>query len=82
MKEFRIGCRTMRDGIIVSAVFLAAAVSMLVAGKFLVPPIAHLDTVVQALGGLLLLFVPFILVTTYLRTAHGDGGSAARPHAR
>jgi hypothetical protein len=73
MKEFRIGCRTMRDGIIVSAVFLVSGIALLVTGRFLVPTLLHMDLVVQGLGVLLLLFVPFILVTTYLRTS-GDHG--------
>jgi hypothetical protein len=84
MKAFKIGCRTMRDGIVVSGVFMIAGVSMLLVGKYLVPPIAGMDAVVQGLGVLLVLFVPFILVTTYLRTAHGPGpdDTAARPHAQ
>jgi hypothetical protein len=57
---------------------------MLGAGKLLVPALFHMDMVVQGLGVLLLLFVPFILVTTFLRSAaRGDAtdgpGIGGRP---
>jgi hypothetical protein len=79
MREFNIGCRTMRDGIVVSAVFLVAGLALLAAGKLLVPALLHMDAVVQGMGALLLLFVPFILVTTFLRTSGGDGGASGAP---
>jgi hypothetical protein len=64
----------MHDGIVVSGVFAVTGLALLVAGAFLVPALAHIDVVVQAFGLLLLLFVPFILITTYLRTAaQADG---------
>lgn len=84
MKDFRIGCRTMRDGVVVGTVFLLTGLALLGAGRLLVPSLLHMDLVVQGLGVLLLLFVPFILVTTYLRTSgnHGPGdgpGIGGRP---
>jgi len=72
MSEFPIGCQTMRDGIIVAAAFAVAGLLMLLTGRFLVPPFMLMDQIVQALGGVLLLFVPFILITTYLRTSGGQ----------
>ncbi|MBK5968938.1 MULTISPECIES: hypothetical protein [Thiorhodovibrio] len=57
----------MQDAVVVGSVFMAAGVIMMVIGKTLVPPVAFLNLIVQALGGLLLLFVPFILIATFLR---------------
>ena len=82
MPSFPIGCRTMRDGVIVSIVFLLSGLALLAAGRLLVPVLLHKDLLVQALGGLLVLFVPFILITTYLRTATGasvETDTEARP---
>lgn len=67
MKEFNLGCKSMRDGVIVASVFLAAALSLMLAARFLVPQIAVLQMLVQAFGILVLLFVPVILVTSWLR---------------
>jgi hypothetical protein len=74
MHSFKIGCRTMRDAVMVSGVFLLTGLALLAAGKLLVPELLHMDLVVRGLGVVLLLFVPFILITTYLRTASGGAG--------
>ncbi|EIC22392.1 hypothetical protein [Thiorhodovibrio frisius] len=68
MSKHRIGCKTMNDAVVVGSIFMAAGVIMMVIGKTLVPQVAFLDILIQALGGLLLLFVPFILIATFLRT--------------
>ena len=81
MKQFKIGCRTMRDGIIVSSVFMATGIAMLLVGRYLVPPLLGADALVQGFGVVLLLFVPFILITTYLRTAHTRADAEPRPEA-
>lgn len=70
MTAYRIGCRSMHDAAVVSGVFLVSAMVLLLAGRFLVPSVAYLDLVVQGFGGVLILFVPFILISTLLRTAH------------
>jgi hypothetical protein len=67
--KHQIGCKTMHDAVVVGSVFMAAGVIMMVVGKTLVPAIAFLDILIQGLGVLLLLFVPFILIATFLRTA-------------
>ncbi|WPL19515.1 hypothetical protein Thiowin_04646 [Thiorhodovibrio winogradskyi] len=69
MPKHRIGCKTMHDAVVVGSIFMAAGVIMMVVGKTLVPQVAFLDILVQVLGGLLLLFVPFILIATFLRTS-------------
>jgi hypothetical protein len=79
MHSFPIGCRTMRDGVVVGTVFLFAGLALLGAGKLLVPSLLFMDALVQGLGALLLLFVPFILITTYLRTATGGEGRPMGP---
>jgi formate/nitrite transporter FocA (FNT family) len=58
----------MRDGVIVAGIFIGTAVALLVIAATLIPAIAWMQRIVQGLGLLLLLFVPFILITTYLRS--------------
>jgi hypothetical protein len=62
----------MQDAVIVGSIFMSAGVILMVVGKTLVPAVALLDIIVQTLGGLLLLFVPFILVATFLRIKHEE----------
>lgn len=68
MSLARLGCKTMRDGITVSAIFLIAALTLLLAGRYLVPDIASMPLIAQILGLILLLLAPMILLATYVRT--------------
>ncbi|MEA3277620.1 MAG: hypothetical protein U9Q81_20515 [Pseudomonadota bacterium] len=69
MKLAALGCKTLRDGIIVSFIFFLAAIAMILAGRFVVPNIAYMPQVIVILGLILLVMAPFILIATYLHTA-------------
>ena len=66
MHILALGCRTMREGVVVSAVFFAAAIALLLAGQHVVPNIGYMQHIVLLMGFLLLLFAPIILVLTFL----------------
>jgi hypothetical protein len=72
MKNLSFGCRTMRDGAIVAAVFLVTALAMLIVGGFLVPDIRIVRLIVDGLGLLLLLLATVIPISTYRHTS-GNG---------
>jgi hypothetical protein len=61
-----LGCKTMRDGVAVSAVFFAAAMLLFVAARWLVPPVAHIQQVVLLLALILIVLAPVVLVSTFL----------------
>ncbi len=61
-----LGCKTMREGVVVSTIFLTAAIALLLAGQYVVPNIAYMQHLVLLVGFLLLLFAPVILVLTFL----------------
>jgi hypothetical protein len=56
----------MREGVVVSAVFFAAAIALLLAAQHVVPNIGYMQHIVVLVGFLLLLFAPVILVLTFL----------------
>ena len=53
-----LGCKTMREGVVVSTIFLTAAIALLLAGQYVVPNIAYMQHLVLLVGFLLLLFAP------------------------
>jgi len=68
MKILVLGCKTMREGVVISAVFFVAAVLMILAANYVVPHIAYMQHIVMAVGFLLLLLAPVILISTFLLT--------------
>ena len=73
MKSFRFGCKRMKDGILVSAVFTTMAIGMILTARFLVPDLDYIPGVVMGFGLLLLWFAPIILLCTWQRhTRAGD----------
>ena len=68
MKILLLGCKTMREGVLVSAIFFVAAVLMILAGNYVVPDAAYMRHIVMAVGLLLLLLAPVVLVSTFLLT--------------
>ena len=81
MKELNIGCKRVSDGVIVAGVFLSAALVMMLVARYLVPEIPLLLLLLKALGALLLLFVPVVLVTTWLRhLSHRQIGRISTGH--
>lgn len=61
-----LGCKTLREGVMVSTIFFVGAVLMLLAAQYIVPDIWVLRPVVLALGMGLMLFAPIILLSTFL----------------
>ena len=70
MNLLALGCKTMRDGLIVSGFFLVAAVTLLASARYLVPPFWLLPEITTGLGVLLLIFAPIILISSYLKRVH------------
>ena len=61
-----LGCRTMRDGVVVSGVFFAGAILLFLAARHVVPPMGHLQQVVLLLALVLIVLAPVVLVSTFL----------------
>ena len=66
MKLLALGCKTMREGVLASAVFFGAGVLMILAGTRVLPDIAYMQHIALLIGFLLLLFAPVILISTFL----------------
>lgn len=66
MKLLILGCETMREGVVVSVVFLLVGVALILAAVNVVPDFAYMKHIVMVLGFLLMLFSPVILVSTFL----------------
>ena len=66
MKLLKIGCKTMREGVTVSAVFLAGAIALFLAAQHVVPEIYNLRHVVLLLALVLIILAPVVLVSTFL----------------
>lgn len=66
MGLLKIGCKTMREGVVVSSIFFIAAILMILAGTRVVPDIFYMQQIVMFVGLLLLLFAPLILIATFL----------------
>ncbi|RDH81008.1 MAG: hypothetical protein DIZ77_08705 [endosymbiont of Seepiophila jonesi] len=66
MSLLKIGCKTMREGVIVSTIFFFAGVLMIMTGLKIVPDIFYMQQIVMFAGLPLLLFAPLILITTFL----------------
>jgi hypothetical protein len=66
MNLLKIGCTTMREGVVVTAIFFFAGILMILAGTKIVPDIFYMQHIVMLVGLLLLLFAPLILIATFL----------------
>jgi len=66
MKLLVLGCETMREGVIVTAVFLTVGIVLILAGITFVPEFAYMKHIVLLVGFILMLFAPVILVSTFL----------------
>lgn len=67
MNIARLGCRTARDGIVVSAIFLAMALALIWIARSLPVGIAYVPEILTGLGLILLLMAPLILIASVLR---------------
>jgi hypothetical protein len=61
-----LGCKTMREGVLVSAIFFAAAVLLFLAATHVVPAIAYLRQVVLFFALVLIMLAPIVLISTFL----------------
>jgi len=62
-----LGCKTLREGVAVSAVFFAGAVALFIAARYVVPPdVLYLQHVVLFLALVLIILAPVILISTFL----------------
>ena len=73
-----IGCKTMKDGVIVSSIFLIFAVIFILIAKLVIPNIAYVSALTLALGILMLLIAPLILIGSYLKTVRYANGAECR----
>jgi hypothetical protein len=61
-----LGCKTMREGVTVSAVFLAGAIALFLAARHVVPDILYLKHLVLFFALVLIILAPIVLVSTFL----------------
>ncbi len=61
-------CETMRDGVVVSAVFLLMGAVLTYAAANFLPPVASLPLIANVLGIICLLLAPLVLISTFLAT--------------
>jgi hypothetical protein len=61
-------CETMRDGVIVSVVFLLMGSVLIYAAANVLPPVASLPLIANVLGIICLLLAPLVLISTFLAT--------------
>lgn len=68
MKILVLGCKTLREGVVVSAVFFVGGVLLTLSAQHIVPDFIHMNLVVLMLGFVLLLLAPIVLISTFLLT--------------
>lgn len=66
MKLLVLGCKTLREGVLVSAVFFVGGVLLALAAQYVVPDLLHMNHAVLLLGFVLLLLSPIVLISTFL----------------
>ena len=66
MKLLALGCKTLREGVLVSAIFFIAGILLMLAAQHIVPEIWHMDLVVLLTALILLLLAPIVLISTFL----------------
>ncbi len=67
MKMLVLGCKTIKDGITTALIFFLTAISLILAGIFVVPDIWYLSSIIILSGIFVLLMVPLILIATYIK---------------
>lgn len=66
MKLLVLGCKTLREGVLVSAIFFIGGVLLALAAQYVIPDLLHMNHAVLLLGFILLLLSPIVLVSTFL----------------
>ena len=61
-----LGCKTMRDGVVVSSVFFAGAVLLFLAARYVVSPqVPVLGHIVLFFALVLIVLAPLVLISTF-----------------
>ncbi len=55
-----LGCRTMRDGVVVSAIFFVAALLLFMAVRYVLPDLAYLQHIVLCSALVLIILAPIV----------------------
>lgn len=63
-----ISCNTMRDGVIVSIVFLLMGAALIFLASRILPQVAYLPLIANILGIILLFIAPITLISTFIAT--------------
>ena len=63
-----ISCTTMREGVIVSMVFLLMGGGLVFLAASILPKVAYLPLIANVIGIICILFAPFILISTFIVT--------------
>jgi ABC-type multidrug transport system permease subunit len=61
-----LGCKTMREGVVISAVFFAAALLLFLAATHVVPAVGPFQPIVLFLALVLIVLAPVVLISTFL----------------
>ena len=61
-----LGCKTLREGVIVALIFLLAGVALTLISVHVVPQLWHMQHIVMLFGFVMLLLAPVILLSTFL----------------
>ncbi|MGA7979244.1 MAG: hypothetical protein WCA32_03355 [Chromatiaceae bacterium] len=61
-----LGCKTLREGVVVSAIFLVGAVLLFLAAQHVVPDSFHLQQLVLFFALILIILAPVVLISTFL----------------
>ena len=61
-----LGCKTMREGVVISAVFFAAALLLFLAATHVVPAVGPFQPIVLFLALVLIVLAPLVLISTFL----------------
>jgi hypothetical protein len=61
-----LGCKTMREGVVISALFYAAAVLLFLAAAHVVPAVGPLQPIVLFLALVLIVLAPEVPISTFL----------------
>ncbi|MCB1774645.1 MAG: hypothetical protein KDI88_13600 [Gammaproteobacteria bacterium] len=68
MKLLVLGCKTLREGVLVAVVFFIGGLLLTLAAQHVVPDFMHMNHAVLLLGFVLLLLAPIVLISTFLLT--------------
>ncbi len=68
-----LSCNTMREGVILSGVFLVVGATLIFFASHLLPNVAYLPMIANVLGIIALLLAPLLLISTFIATVLWPG---------